>query len=211
MVLADQARHRPSGRRYWRSTLAVVIACVAAGCGGAGSDVQVPTDPAPVALFAPSGTEAGSDKVRLTAEPGSGGLITVHVVLGGPTTSQDLYSFAFDLVLGDPAVVRYESGTAVLGTVLQPTPGQEAIVMASQQGNRVVVGVTKNGGDVGNGVTDGEPTIVSLTFRVVDRGNSSLTIQGPPEAPASPRALDASGAPVASLQFDLLPATLIGS
>jgi len=194
-------------------TTLLAIALWVLGCGGGGGPTggSGMLQNSPSGAFSSSGTSASPDLVRLTSSAASGNLVTVQVSLAGPTTSTDIYSFAFDVVLEDPAVARYVAGTATVGSVLQATTGQGTSVLASQQANRVVVGVTKTGGGAGNGIPSGESAIVSLTFEVIDVGACGLSIEGPPGAVATPQALDASGTPIGSIHFDTAQATLVGS
>ena len=168
--------------------------------------------PAPiVASFSGSGTASAPDVVRLTGSP-SGNTVVVRVVVGGPTTSSDLYSFAFDLVLGDASVATYVAGSAAFGTALTLSGGQTSAVEATLQGNRVVVGVTKQQGVSNSGAGNGVPseqTVVSLTFRLLKAGSTTLTIEGAPGG--SPACLDSSGAAIPSIVFDAAPATLSGT
>lgn len=183
----------------------LVLACLA-GCSSSSSPVI--TAPGISGGFATSGTTASGDTVRLTGSAVED-LVTVSVTIGGPTTSTDLYSFAFDLLIGNQAVARYVPGSAEFGTALTTGTGQTPQVLATQNGNRVTVGVTKLGGGAGNGVTSGEPAIVNLTFQILQAGNSSLTLSGGPSS--SPAALDSTGTTVPSVTFDTSPAMLSGS
>ena len=190
------------------SIAAMVVAPLALpGCGGGGGG-DGGMMPAPiVASFSGSGTASAPDVVRLTGSP-SGNTVVVRVVVGGPTTSSDLYSFAFDLVLGDASVATYVAGSAAFGTALTLSGGQTSAVEATLQGNRVVVGVTKLGGGSGNAVAT-EQTVVSLTFRLLKAGSTTLTIEGAPGG--SPACLDSAGVAIPSIVFDAAPATLSGT
>jgi hypothetical protein len=186
----------------------VVVPMALPGCGG-GGDGDGGMMPAPiVAGFGTSGTASAPDLVRLTGSP-SGDTVVVRVVVGGPTTSSDLYSFAFDLVLGDTSVATYVAGSATFGTALTLSGGQTSSVQATLQGNRVVIGVSKLGGGSGNAVPT-EQTVVSLTFRVLKAGSTTLTFEGAPPS-GSPACLDSSGAVIPSIVFDAAPATLSGT
>ncbi len=167
-----------------------------------------------VAQFAPSGTSPRAGHVILRGTH-SGREVTLAVVLGGPTESQDLYSFAFDLLLGNPRVVRYVPGSAKLGSALVPSAGQTTQVQASQSGDRIVVGVTKVGGGEGNGVASGEATVATLRLEVLTEGTSTIAFEGSPDNPfdpvSEPTALDSTGAVVNTVVFDQAAATLSGS
>jgi hypothetical protein len=131
-------------------------------------------------------------------------------VLGGQTTSDDLYSFAFDLIIGNSAVVQYVNGSATFGEALTLDAGQQSQVLATQSGNRVTVGVSKLSGGAGNGVTTDEEDIVSLSFRVLMRNElTTISITGSP--PNDPAALDSAGEIIDSIDFDDTAVGVIGS
>ena len=71
-----------------------------------------------ISSFSGSGTAAGADRARLTGIA-SGELVEINLVIGGPTTSDDLYSFAFDLVMSAPDVFELVPGSAALGPALR--------------------------------------------------------------------------------------------
>jgi hypothetical protein len=144
----------------------------------------------------------------------TGDLLTLEVSLGGPSTSADLYAFAFDVVLGDPTVVEYVEDSEAPGAALTVSGGQTLAAQASQVGDRVVVGVTKLGGGTGNGVAASESDVLRLTFRVLRTGVSSVTFGGTPSSnnPAGlPTALDSQGNFVGTIQFDAGAAAIVGS
>ncbi len=184
-----------------------LILCVAA-CGG-GSDSTAPVVPTTIAAsFGSSGTVLAPDLVRLTGAV-SGDTVTVNVVIGGVTASNDLYSFAFDLVIGDTGVAQYVDGSIAFGSALKLSGSQGSSALASQVGDRVVVGVTKLGAGSGNGVTATEETVVTLRFRVMRRAATTLAFGGSP--PDDPEALDSGGQVIGSVEFDMAPATISGS
>lgn len=206
---------RPESRRRARRALpALALLLLAAACsssdnnnGGGGAGVT--------AAFTPSATAAAANLVRLRAGSAGSDMVTVEVALSGVTTSADIYSFAFDLVLSDATVASYVSGSAVVGGVLVPVGPQGTSVLVSQAGSRVVVGVSKTGGGAGNGVGAGEQVVVSLTFRVARVGSTNVTFAGSPSNPqnptANPAALDSGGAVIGSISFDAVAATISGS
>jgi hypothetical protein len=141
-------------------------------------------------------------------------MIVVQAVIYGPTTSQDIYSFAFDIGIGDPTVVKFVSGSAVAGDALQPSAGQDVQALADLgtlggggvDNSRVVVGVSKTGGGVGNGVAGASAVVVELSFQVQKGGTTTLTLTGSP----SPQALDHGGSPIGSIAFDAASASVMG-
>jgi hypothetical protein len=177
------------------AALALVLLSTGVGCGN--------DDPPVTAAFGGSGVTAAANVVRLTGQASSD-TVVVGVAIGGPTTSGDLYSFAFDVTVGDPSAVQYVEGSATIGSALTLGTGQTGEALASQSGSVVTVGVTKLGGGAGNGVGAGESGIVNLTFRVLKATTTTIGIA------ASATALDSNGAAVPSVQFDSTPATIAG-
>jgi hypothetical protein len=186
-----------------RVALPLLLLAALACSGGSGGSVT--------ATFVPSGTPAAADLVRLRAVGTSGDTVTLEIAVGGPTTTQDLYAVAFDLALGDPDVVRYREGSAELGPLL----GGAAPVLASQNGDRIVVGASRTGGGSGTGVAAGESVLLRLELELRRTGTSEIRFAGSPANPqnptADPAALDSTGAVIPSIGFDTAPALLEGS
>ncbi|MCP3981206.1 MAG: hypothetical protein GY716_18050 [bacterium] len=185
--------------------LAVVLAS-ATGCGGSSSGGVIASGL--TASFTESGTAAGANTVRLTGTP-DGDTVTVQLTIGGPTTSADLYSFAFDLVIGDETVAEYVNGSASFGGALTLAGGQSSQALAGQTGDHITLGVSKVGGGTGNGVAAGEEIVVTLDLRLLKEGTTTLTIAGSP--PNDPAALDSTGSDVGTVVFDAAAATLIAN
>lgn len=167
-----------------------------------------------LASFTTSTTSGSANLVRLGGGAAIDDRVTIDVVIG-PTASQDLFAFAFDLVLGDPAVAKLVMGSGTAGTALS---GPQIIVDAFQDGDRIIVGVTKLGG-AGNGVGS-EAIIISLTFQVLRVGATPITIEGSPQNTQNPTndpaalecdaacAAGTSGLKVSTaVVFDIAPAT----
>jgi hypothetical protein len=181
-----------------------LLAVLAAGCGGGdGGSTFLPD--IRTGRFIPSSTAGGPNLVRLTGSADAGDRLTVDVVIGGPTASRDLYTFAFDLAIGDPEVLDFVDNSAVVGSVLTSTGcAGPPTVLATTVNSRsqIVVGVSKLGTCPGDAVSGGEPSIVRLTFRVLKKGSSTLSISG------TPAVFDAAGDPIQSIQFDIATATV---
>lgn len=193
--------------------LVAVVAAPNAGCGGGGDNGGGPITPPLTAAFTASPTAAAADRIKLVESSKAGSRITLNVAVFGPTTSDDIYGWAFDVVIGDPSVARFVPGSANAGNALSACPGQVVEALATQGtandgSTRVVVGVSKLGGCTGNRVNDSQATVVSLTFDVLKTGNCSLSFSGNP----SPLALDSKTVPesIPSIQFDTAAATLRG-
>lgn len=199
-------------RREFRTvspvTALLLLVTLATGCGsGGGSDLGLL--PATLtASFSDSGTAGAADMIRLSGNP-TDDLVSVELLIGGPTTSTDIYSFAFDLVLGDTTVAEYVNGSATLGNALSTIDGQTLQVLATRQGSRITIGVTKLGGGSGNGISaTGDSTVVKLIFRLLREGATHLTIEG--SAGTDAAALDSNGEAITSVTFDPVAATLSG-
>jgi len=187
--------------------LLVGLVVTASGCGSGGGSTD---DGNPVtASFTPSGTAASPDLVRLIGNASSD-LVTLQVVISGQTESDDLYAFAFDLVLSNADVAGYVDGSAEFGTALTLEAGQGPVALASQSGNRVTVGVSKLGGGSGNAVGPGEETIVTLLFRVTAKAITTIVFDGSPPA-EDPAALESDESPAPGVQFDGASALIRGS
>ncbi len=166
-----------------------------ANCGGSSTGSVIPQTKSPV--FTASGTPSAPNLVTLSGNPPiPGSLIQLDVKLAGPTTSSDLFSFSFNIVLSDPSIVR--SISSLQGDALV---GQQAVV-TNLTGNTLVVGVTRLGG-VGNGVGASGGTLLSLVFRTDTEkpGKTTLTFD-------SPKVQDSTGAFITTINFDSQAAQL---
>jgi hypothetical protein len=180
----------------------LILLIQASGCGSSDSRVL---QAAPQTEFRPSSTPTAADLVRLEGTVSDDQFI-VSAVIHGPTTSDDLYSFAFDLVLSDPTVAGLVSGSATLGSALELSGAQTAQVLAEQSGERITIGLTKVGGGAGNGIAVDEAVIVTLRLQVLASGSTTLSIEG--SSPHAPAALDSTGVLIDSVGFDSAPALL---
>jgi hypothetical protein len=180
--------------------LVASIAAVFAGCSSGSSGVDEPVEGPVTASFTPSEAAPAPDLVRLRGSADAD-MVTLDVVIGGETTSDSIFAFAFDLLLSQDDVADFVEGSEELGSALIDGPGQFGVAQVIQMGNRITVGVTKLGGS-GNSVGPGEETIVSLRFRVTRRAATTIGI----DLASDPAALDdAPGdeqAVIPSVQFD---------
>jgi hypothetical protein len=188
--------------------LGAIVVALTGACGGGGDDV---TSGTVQASFRSSNTATTPDQVRLVGGAASEDVVTVRVVLHGPTSTSDLFAFAFDLVVSDADAVQYVVNSARLGDALAVGPaGGE--VLASQTGNRIVIGATKLGPEPGNGVGDGDHTILTLALRVRTRGDHRITFDGSPAGPQTdPVALGSTGEVLPEIVFDPAAATVSGT
>lgn len=197
-----------------RSSIVYIVTLVLLGlfgvsCGGGGGDGSI-VNPSLRVTFSGSGIPSAPDLVRLIGTP-SGERVLVEVVLAGPTTSDDITSFAFDVAIGDTSVLAYGDVQATAGPALSSPGCLDPTVLAGQSGDRVVVGVAKLA-CAGNGLPAGEQTIVTLSFRVLKAGTSTVSLEGSPATPGSPAgeptAFDSDTAKIDSIQWDALSATI---
>jgi len=136
---------------------------------------------------------SATDLVRFDCPASSGSPMAVAVRIG-PTSSQDIYLVKFDVIF-DPAVVAFDP-PAIEGNFLDQG-GVQTLMEAGTQSNdptRLVVSITRVGNVSGVGVTGAERTVITLPFRGLSTGATTLTF-------ANTQALDSGGASVASLQF----------
>jgi len=190
----------------WGVAIVLDLTCAIA-CGGGGGGGKSFTI---VAMFQESGTAPAPDLVRLAGTT-AGDLVVLDVNIGGPTSNDDLFAFAFDIALDDESVVELVQGSAVAGSALKPGGMEQLEVLAAQNGNRITVGVTKLGPTPsGNGIPTGEQTVVTLQLRLLRKGASShLRLVGSYAMP--PAAIDSTGEIIPSVQFDAQPALVAGS
>ena len=194
---------------WTRVVIALICLTVAVNCGG-GDDGGGSLG----ASFTASGTAATPRLIKMVQHSKSGSHVSVDVVMYGPDTTLDLYTFAFDVLIGDPTVARFVPTSEVVGNALVPFAGQsvEAIAdLGTLSGggtdlSRVVVGVSKLGGGPGNGIAGASAVVVRLTFALQKAGSTTLTLGGIP----SPQVLNSSGAPIGSITYDAAAATVTG-
>jgi hypothetical protein len=190
----------------------VIVAMVAAaffasGCSSGGGDSLG-------ASFTATPTAPTPRLVKLVQKSKSNTHVVVEAVIYGPDTTLDMYSFAFDVKIGNPNIVRFVDNSAVAGNALQAFAGQTISAVASLgtlvgggvDNSTVVVGVSKLGGGVGNGIAGSSAAVVDLTFAVQTQGTTTLTFTGSP----LPEVLDQNGVPIATITFDSGQATIQG-
>jgi hypothetical protein len=190
-------------RRGFIAASIVAFAFFGYGCGG-GSNSSFS------AQFTASATATAPHLIKLVQKSHSGGRVVVQAVIYGPDASLDMFTFAFDVKIGDTTVLKFVPGSAVAGDALQACPGQTITALAAPDGQdptHIVVGVTMVGGCAGNGVANASAVVVSLTFQVLKQGTSTLAIAAGPTAPS---VLDSSDPPqpIAGLTFDTANGTV---
>src|SRR5262245_66287407 len=133
----------------------VSLALFGYGCGGSDNG------PGFSSAYTASSTPQAANLVKVVPKGANGNRLVVDVVIYGPTTSTDLYSFAFDVVIGDPSVLSFVSGSATAGSALVAGMGQSIQAIAAPSGSdptHIVVGVSKLGGGGGTAVRDSDGT-----------------------------------------------------
>lgn len=167
-----------------------------------------------LAQFTASATVAAPRLIKLVPKVTSGARVVVQAVIYGPDTSLDMYSFAFDIKIGNTGVVKFVAGSAVPGNALQAFAGQSVQAIADvdvTDSSHVVVGVSKLGGGLGNGIAGNSAVIVELAFDVAAAGTSTLTISSSTGGtPLPPTASDSTGAAIGSITFDVASASMAG-
>jgi hypothetical protein len=181
-----------------------VVSLFGIGCGSNSSTGSLG------AQMVPSTTPPAVHLIKLVPKAASGAEFVVDVVIYGPDVTLDMYTFAFDVKIGDPTIVQFVSGSAVAGDALQAFALQSISAQAAPSGgdpSDIVVGVGKLGGGVGNGVAGASAVVVEMTFQVLKAGATTMMLTG---TPPFPEVLDSNGAPIASLTYDSGSATVTG-
>ena len=194
---------------WTRVAIAVFCLLLAVNCGGGDGDGG-----SLGASFTASSTAATPRLIKMVQHSKSGSHVSVDVVIYGPDTTLDMYTFAFDVLIGDPTIARFVPTSEVAGGALVPFAGQSVQAIADlgtlpgggTDLSRVVVGVSKLGGGVGNGIAGASAVVVRLTFALQKTGSTTLTLGGTP----SPQVLNSNGVAIGSITYDAAAATTMG-
>jgi hypothetical protein len=185
-----------------RRRAASVFLALAGLCGAACDDGS--------SLFFESSASSRPDVVRLELDALDRDRVTLRVVIGGPTTTEDLFAFNFGLRVSDAALARYVQGSAVVGPALAPWSCPEGIsTFVSPQADGLNVSLARLGCP-GEGVKAPEETILALTFHILGDGVFEFalgnTFFGNP-----PAAFDSSLSltPIDSVEFDPSPVSVL--
>ena len=172
----------------------------ACGGGGGGGGGRVP----PVMRFVCSGGVAPSpDQVSLSCPATSGSPLLVSVIIGGATTSTDIYGIKFDLVFS-PTVMTFD-GPAIEGTFLNQGGVATTLIASSSPGDpgRVVVSITRTGAVSGTQATTTQTTVMTLSFAATGvAGSTSLTFENTEVVDSM------TPTPIASVNFTSSPLTV---
>jgi len=161
----------------WRILCVAVssMAVLGIGCEGRGHD-ESPVPFPSLTVECAGAVNAGVDQVVLECPASSQELVELHVMIGGPTTSIDIYGAKFDLVF-DSTVLRFEP-PAIEGSFLN-ADGQSTLLESeinSQDPNRLVVGITRAATAGGVQGAAGEQRIMTLLFRAIQSGNTDVAL-----------------------------------
>jgi hypothetical protein len=162
------------------------------------------------ARFDASATPQAARLVKILPLSSSGSSVTVQVVIYGPDTTLDMYSFDFDVKIGNTGLLHFMSGAAAAGNALIASTGQTIEVSASpdmSDPSLVEVHVHKSGGGAGNGIAGASAVVVDLTFTVTTSGTSTLSIAGAP----APAVTDQNGAAIGTISFDSASGAVTGT
>jgi hypothetical protein len=184
-------------RRIGTCAALVALLVAAQACGGGGGG-------AGGGAIAPEGLQCNSsnpvaDEVGLVCG-GEASPTTeiVRVTLGGPTSSNAIEGFSFDVVF-DPNKVRYVAGSAVQGALLTQggvTP-LLAVSLAPGDPGRLVVGLHRGAQHAGVAGTSALNTAVSFTFEALGTNPMSPT----PLRFENAEAVSASGSRIDAISF----------
>ncbi len=202
---------RPAfGRRPWGTALLAVAAlALFPSCGGGGGgDTPSPGGGGPP-TFTKSSTASALDVITLEGTPVTDNQLQLDVYVGG-TTATNVTGFIFDLLLSNSAAVSQvmssAPGDALSGTV---------VVNAAKSGQRINVGVVKQGPAAGNQVS-GKKKICTMLLKTV-KGTTTVKFVGTSPSTSSTDALvcDDTGAVctttvgrITSVTYDAQSATI---
>jgi len=142
---------------------------VACGGGGGGDVVRGPSSNLE-ASFTAAMTNPGANTVNMGAGTAADDHVTVRVRV---TDTSGVYGAAFDLIY-NPIMVEYIDWSP--GSFLEQGGQTPNYTVQEQQPGRVVVGVSRTG-NAGGATATGSPVLVDVVFRVIQAGNSNVTIQ----------------------------------
>lgn len=195
----------PQRRRRPSTVLLTLLVCtlVSWACGGGGGGGDSAPPPVPP-TFTPSSTTPAANLVTMTGNSTGSNQVELQVNLGGPTTAQNIYGFAFDLLLSNPSLVQVVSATA--GDALSG----DKTASAALNGSRITVAVSKFNQAAGNGVPGTNAVVVRLVLRTLTQGSTTLRFVGstPSTNAADAAALDPNAAKINTVTFDSASSTL---
>jgi hypothetical protein len=149
------------------SLLTSTLAC--GGGGGAGGDGGVVTSNL-TPSFVADPVDAGGGAVSMAEASVAGDLITVAIQV---RDADDIYGAAFDITY-DPSMATYDGWAP--GTLLEQDGNVPNYAVEAPQAGTIVVGASRTGNVPGVEAGKGS-TLVRLTFRVLQPGNSRISFR----------------------------------
>jgi hypothetical protein len=150
--------------------LASTMLLVSTACGGGSSGVAGGAGAGSTNLaasFMPAVTTPGPKTVSLAQANNSGNMVTLQFNI---TDTDDVHTAAFD-VLFDDALVEFVGHSS--GTLLEQG-GNTPLYQVGLSAGRIVVGVSRGGS--GGATATGSQSLMRLTFRVINAGQSQLAV-----------------------------------
>jgi hypothetical protein len=210
--LSSQAVRRT---RAVPALLVVLMLPVVFHCGGS-NEVTEPPPSRPT--LTPTETPAAPDLVRISGGEGiRSDLVRVDIEIGGPTTSTDIATISFDVVIGDPSMISPasapgESSPFTAGDVFPGVLGTHFLTIGSPQITEgpagrffVSAGIQKLAVTpdplVGVGVGAGGASVLSITFQTLKTGSTTLKLE-------DPKVYDSAAQEILSITFDAATATI---
>jgi hypothetical protein len=172
MIYSRQTHHGVT----WQSALFLYLGCaivglILNGCGGGHDNPGLMCN----LLAACSGAgQVGSDQIGMQCSSSPQIMAGVRVMIGGPTTSSDIYGIKFDLVF-DSTLLRFD-GQAMEGSLLNKD-GQSASLearLAANDPGRLIVAITRLGSVGGVQANASEETVMTIGFSGLSCGTASL-------------------------------------
>jgi len=149
------------------SVVATTVACGGGGDGGGGGSNVVTSNLTP--SFVADPVDAGGGFVSMTEDSVAGDVITIAVLV---TDAEKIYGAAFDLTY-DPTVAVFQSWAP--GTLLEQGGNGPNYTVDAPRAGTVVVGASRTGNVPA--VTAGGRTLIRLTFKVLQPGNTQLSFR----------------------------------
>jgi hypothetical protein len=120
----------------------------------------------------------------------------VQAVIYGPDVALDMFSFAFDVKIGDATVLKFVPNSAAAGDALQAFVGQSIDDRRPSDGRSFRHRRRREQAwrRRGNGVANASAVIVTLTFQVQSKGPRRSRLHAP-----APAVKDSTGATIGAL------------
>lgn len=147
---------------------AILLCGALLACGGKGGSDHLSGPPIPVTSFVCADSAPATDHVVMRcAELVAPDVWRIDVVVGVPTTSDDINGFRFDVTF-DPLQLAFVTGSAEKGNLLG-VDGETVLVAAAidpTDAGRLIVGINRAGGTGIRGIP-GNDRIMSFCFRAL--------------------------------------------